>query len=153
MSVLLAEPQTRTAATAADHLANAAAALDRAVHLLQTEGSRVARWRIVTQLLETRNAFIAHTELCRAADGPLRHITRVRPRLEPDVRGAIGQHQAILRQLDGLVASLTVHVGDESNGAAVLASTLKVSSALITHQRRTTAIVFEWANRDIGGES
>ena len=153
MSALLAEPRTRMGSTAADLLTDASRAVDRAIHLLQTEGSRVARWRIVTQLIEARNAFSAHAEICRAGDGPLRHVTSIRPRLEPEVLETIREHARVLDKLDGLVASLTAGVGDEANGVAVLSATLKVSSALITHQRHTTAIVFEWANRDIGGES
>jgi hypothetical protein len=82
----------------------------------------------------------------------LRHVVSIRPRLGPDVRDAIREHDAVLQQIDGLVASLTAGVGDETNAAA-LSSTLKVSSALISHHRHTTAIVYEWANRDIGGES
>ena len=152
MSALLAEPRTRSLPSATDLLHDASSAVDRAVLLLQTEGSRVARWRVVTQLIEARKAFSAHADQCRSGEGPLRHVVSVRPRLGPDVRDTIREHDHVLQQLDGLIASLTAGVGDETNAAA-LSSILKVSSALITHQRHTTAIVYEWANRDIGGES
>ena len=145
--------QTESTPTASDRLVDAGRALDRAIDLLRTEGSRIARWRIVTQLIEARNAFLAHAELCRAGAGPLRHVTDIRPRLEPRVRDTFREHDDIARQLDGLIALLTAGITEQANCAAVLSSTIKISSALIAHQRHTNDIVFEWANRDIGGES
>jgi hypothetical protein len=153
MSALLAEPRPAHISGATTRLSDAIAAVDRAVRLFQTDGSRVARWRIVTQLIEARNALADHARLCAAESGPLRHVTTQRPRLAPDVQCTLDEHEPILRQVDGLVASLTVSPADDGNGVAPLSATLKISGALLAHRRRCTGIVYEWANRDIGGES
>lgn len=153
MSALLAEPRPLRSSAAADSIAAAAHALDQAVRLFQTDGSRVARWRIVSQLIEARRQLAVHASPCAAGDGPLVHVTSLRPRLEPVVRKTVAEHERMLEQLDGLITSITASSPDTATSAAHLSCVLKISAAVIGHQRRATEIVYEWANRDIGGES
>lgn len=146
MSVLQSEPAR--ANVAAETTEAAANAIETALGAVRGEHPAVDRWQLAAGLLAARTALVKHAGACSSEYGPLSHLVEARPRLGPAVERALNDHTILQREIDRLISR--VNKNDVQAGHDRPARLL--AGAIRAHQRRVTAIAFEWANRDIGGE-
>lgn len=146
MSVLQSEPLR--ANVAAETTEAAANAIESALGAVRGEHPAVDRWQLAAGLLAARTALVKHAGVCSSEYGPLSHLVEARPRLGPAVDRALKDHTILQRETDRLIAQVNKNNARAEYGRRARA----LAYAIRAHQRRVTAIAFEWANRDIGGE-
>jgi hypothetical protein len=128
-------------------ISDAAAAIAR-------EPNRMGAWRMVGSVLEARKAFQSHITLCRSAHGPLLHLVDSNPRLHASVEKLLAEHQNLVARFDGLIAIASREKATNAGSARRLrVAAVHCDAALAAYERRFHDIVYEWANREIGGEA
>jgi hypothetical protein len=128
--------------------------LSEASNAIAREPNRMGAWRLVANALEARKAFQVHTGICNSEAGPLLHLLDSRPELGPSLQALFDDHARIFGAIDHLIARATATRGDNQGAVEILrAASASAQASLSAYEIRFHDLAFEWANRDIGGES
>jgi hypothetical protein len=128
--------------------------VETASNAIAHEPNRMGAWRLVGALLDARKAFQSHMALCRSSHGPLVHIGESSPRLQPAVHKVLDDHRNIIARFDDLIALASREKATNAGSARRLrVAAVHADAALAAYERRFHDIVYEWSNRDLGGEA
>lgn len=134
-------------------LLSAADALERYGAELQARPGRLALWQLMHAAVEASQALRAHARSCAAPGGALAAIAEADPVHNAAIRAAWDEHQPMVRQANSIVLTATALTEPRAIDAAVLrGEASELARRLRQHRSRTTALVYEAALRDIGGE-
>ena len=134
-------------------LLSAADALEHYGAELQAEPGRLALWQLMHAAVEASQALRAHARSCASPSGALAAIAEADPVHAAAVRTAWDEHQPMIRQANSIVLSANALSEPRALDAAVLRGEAnELARRLRAHRSRATALVYEAALRDIGGE-